>query len=100
MTRNQSRIGIPRDADAPQREYAPDSPDCPVQCYHPAMKRSKPTGKDPTFRGRLLSLAELDLIRQQVEGFDTIDVSDDEMRALIEQRWPDLASKLPPRKTS
>ena len=76
------------------------SPDCPVQCYHPAMKRSKPTGKDPTFRGRLLSLAELDLIRQQVEGFDTIDVSDDEMRALIEQRWPDLASKLPPRKTS
>lgn len=70
--------------------------------YNLAMKRSKPTGKrsDPTFRGRVLSPAELDLIRQQVEGFDSIDVIDDEMRALIESQWPDLASKLPPREPS
>ena len=60
------------------------------------MKRRK----KQTWRGRLLSPAELDLIRRQVEDFDNIDVIDDEMRDLIESQWPDLAAKLPPRKPS
>jgi len=42
-----------------------------------------------------LSKADLKQIRQHVEEFNAID---DEMRALIESQWPDLASKLPPRK--
>src|SRR5262249_49872392 len=62
-----------------------------ARCYHAAMKK-------PTFRGRALSQAELQLIRREVEGFDSIDVIDDEMRALIETQWPDLIAKLPPRK--
>jgi len=56
--------------------------------------------KKPTFRGRVLSRAELDLIRREVEDFDTIDVIDDEMRALIESPWPRLVAKPPPRKPS
>jgi hypothetical protein len=36
--------------------------------------------KKPMFRGRVLSHGELKLIRREVEGFDTIDVIDDEMR--------------------
>ena len=59
------------------------------------MKRQK-----PLFRGRVLSQAELEQIRREVEGFDTIDLIDDEMRELIESQWPDLASKLPPRRPS
>lgn len=59
------------------------------------MKRQK-----PMFRGRVLSQAELDQIRREVAGFDTIDLIDDELRELIERHWPDLASKLPPRKPS
>jgi len=54
--------------------------------------------KKPTFRGRVLSQAELDQIRREVEGFDWIDVIEDEMRALIETQWPDLVAKLPPRR--
>jgi hypothetical protein len=56
--------------------------------------------KKPVFRGRVLSRGELKLIRREVEGFDTIDLIDDEMRELIEREWPDLAVKLPPRKPS
>jgi len=37
--------------------------------------------KKPTFRGRVLSQAELDQIRREVEGFDSINVIDEEMRA-------------------
>jgi hypothetical protein len=57
------------------------------------MARKPPT----TFRGRVLSAAELREIRKQVEEFDSIEAIDDEMRALIEDEWPDLAHKLPPR---
>lgn len=56
--------------------------------------------KKPTFRGRVLSPSELKQIRREIEGFETIDVIDDDMRELIEQQWPDLAGKLPPRKPS
>ena len=54
--------------------------------------------KRSAFRGRVLSQAELHEISKQVEGFDSIDVVDDEMRDLIEREWPDLVAKLPPRR--
>jgi hypothetical protein len=60
------------------------------------------TGK-PTLYGRALSPDELAAIRAHVESFDTIEVIDDDMRALIEGQWPDLVGKLPlrtlPRRT-
>lgn len=51
----------------------------------------------PTLYGRELSDDELVQIRAQVEGFDDITAIDDDMRALIETLWPELAHKLPPK---
>jgi hypothetical protein len=48
--------------------------------------------------GRVLTTAELRRIRQQIEEFDSIEAVDDDMRALIEDQWPELVSKLPPKK--
>jgi hypothetical protein len=50
-----------------------------------------------TFRGRTLSTAELAALRREIESFDNIDVVADEMRELIEQAFPDLIDRLPPR---
>jgi len=46
--------------------------------------------------GRELSEADLEAIRLQLEAFDHVDAVSDEMRALIERRWPLLVAKLPP----
>ena len=43
-----------------------------------------------------LSAEELEQIRRFVEETD-IDVIDDDMRALVEEHWPWLLEKLPPR---
>jgi hypothetical protein len=40
---------------------------------------------------------ELELIRAQIESHDTIEHIDEDMRALIEDQWPDLVAKLPPK---
>jgi hypothetical protein len=45
-----------------------------------------------------LSPKELEQIRRFIEETD-IDVISDEMRALVEKRWPQLVKKLPPRVT-
>jgi hypothetical protein len=45
--------------------------------------------------GRPLEPEELDMIRQQIEGFDTIEVIDPEIRGIVERNWPELLSKLP-----
>ena len=37
------------------------------------------------------------MLRSHIESFDSIDVVADEMRELIEQAFPDLIDKLPPR---
>jgi hypothetical protein len=49
------------------------------------------------FQGRVLSETELANLRRQIEDFDTIEVISDEMRKLIEQTFPDLVHKLPPK---
>jgi hypothetical protein len=51
----------------------------------------------PMLRGRELSEQELELIRAQIESFDSIEHVDDDMRDLIAQQWPHLLDKLPPR---
>jgi hypothetical protein len=52
----------------------------------------------PMLHGRELSAEQLETIRRDIESFDTIDVVDDEMRALIESQWPHLLAKLCPAK--
>jgi len=44
--------------------------------------------------GRLLTERDLQDIRRQLEGFDSISVISNEMRDAIEAEWPDLAAKL------
>jgi hypothetical protein len=55
------------------------------------------TKPKPMLNGRELSEFDLAQIRWQLKELANIDVVSDEMRVLIESRWPDLASKLPPR---
>jgi hypothetical protein len=47
-----------------------------------------------TFQGRELSDDELEVLRQQVESFDSIDEIDPEIRDIIARRWPELLIKL------
>ena len=53
--------------------------------------------RKPTLHGRELWPDDLKAIREQIEVFDTIEHIDDDMRALIEQQWPNLVAKLPVR---
>ena len=48
------------------------------------------------FRGQPLSPEELERIRREIEAFDSIEVVDDELRALVRRNWPHLLAKLPP----
>lgn len=46
--------------------------------------------------GHPLTQEQLDDLRKQIEGFDSISVIDPEIRAIVERNWPDLMPKLPP----
>jgi hypothetical protein len=37
------------------------------------------------------------MVREQIESMDDITAVDDEVRGIVEQNWPHLLSKLPPR---
>jgi hypothetical protein len=54
----------------------------------------------PTLAGRELSKAELKVIRQYLEGADTITGNSDDMRALIAQCWPEQLVKIKPPKNA
>ena len=54
--------------------------------------------KRPTLHGNELSDAQLAHLKIQIESFNTIEDIGDDMRELIETEWPDLASKLPPKR--
>jgi hypothetical protein len=47
--------------------------------------------------GRQLSPEELELIREQIESMDEITAIDDEVHGIVEQNWPHLMGKLPPK---
>ena len=47
-----------------------------------------------------MSEAELEELRKQIEEFDDIQEISDELRALIEKKWPHLVAKLPPKRPS
>jgi hypothetical protein len=46
--------------------------------------------------GRPLAPDELDMIRQQIESFDTIEAIDPAVHAIVKRNWPHLMAKLPP----
>lgn len=46
--------------------------------------------------GRPLEPEELEMIRMQIEAFDTIAAIDPEIRRIVERNWPHLLPKLPP----
>lgn len=46
--------------------------------------------------GRQLEPEELDLIRAQIEEYDTIGKVDPELRGIVARNWPHLLAKLPP----
>jgi len=37
------------------------------------------------------------VVRAEIESFDSIETIEDDMRGLIEDKWPDLVIKLPPK---
>ena len=47
-----------------------------------------------TFHGRELSDEELEVLRQQVDSFESLEEIDPEIREIIRRRWPDLFSRL------
>lgn len=47
-------------------------------------------------RGRPLSPEDLETLRQQIESFDDIGASDEEVRGIVARDWPHLLSTLPP----
>jgi hypothetical protein len=48
--------------------------------------------------GRVMTSADLERLRRELRDFDPIDFISDEMRAVIEDEWPELVHKLPPAK--
>ena len=47
--------------------------------------------------GRETSPEQLEIIRRDLESFNSFDVATDELRALIASQWPHLIAKMPPR---
>lgn len=50
-----------------------------------------------TLHGHPLTADELDELRKQIEGFDSIEAIDPGIRAIVERNWPELVPKLPPK---
>lgn len=48
------------------------------------------------YRGQVLDPDQLEALRLHIESFETIEVIDPELRAIVERNWPDLTAKLPP----
>jgi hypothetical protein len=48
--------------------------------------------------GRVMTSADLERLRKELRDFDPIDFISDEMRAVIEDLWPELLHELPPAK--
>lgn len=46
--------------------------------------------------GRPLEAEDLEMIRAQIEEYDTISKVDPELRGIVARNWPHLLAKLPP----
>ncbi len=61
---------------------------------HPDQTHKAPEPQ-PHTRGEIISLDHLADIRAFIEGCRRIETINDDLRELVESRWPDLVSKLP-----
>jgi hypothetical protein len=50
------------------------------------------------FDGRIIHSAEIERIHKEVLDFERIEAISDPMRELIEDLWPELVTKLPPKR--
>ena len=60
------------------------------------MTKKKSRYESRVFDGRIIHSAEIERIHKEVFDFDRIEASEP-MRELIEDLWPELVSKLPPK---
>ena len=49
------------------------------------------------FQGRVMEQKELEKLHKELLKFDRIEAISDDMRKLIEDLWPELVHKLPPK---
>jgi hypothetical protein len=64
------------------------------------MTKKRRVYKPRVVGGQVMLQADLERLHKymlEIEGVDAISLSD-EMRAVVESEWPELAHKLPPRK--
>jgi hypothetical protein len=61
------------------------------------MKKRR-TYQPRVFEGRVIMPDEIERIHKEVLEFESIEAISDPMRELIEDLWPELVHKLPPKK--
>jgi len=62
------------------------------------MTKKKPRYESRVFDGRIIHSAEIERIHREVLDFERIEAISDPMRELIEDLWPELVTKLPPKR--
>jgi len=62
------------------------------------MTKKKPRYESRVFDGRIIHSAEIERIHKEVLDFERIEAISDPMRELIEDLWPELVTKLPPKR--
>jgi hypothetical protein len=62
------------------------------------MTKKKRRYESRVFDGRIIQSAEIERIHKEVLDFERIEAISEPMRELIEDLWPELVSKLPPKR--
>jgi hypothetical protein len=62
------------------------------------MTKKKRRYESRVFDGRIIHSAEIERIHKEVLDFKKIEAVSDSMRELMEDLWPELVSKLPPKR--
>jgi hypothetical protein len=69
-------------------------PTCPTNAFSSPRRR----GHSHVFDGRIIHSAEIERIHKEVLDFKRIEAISEPMRELIEDLWPELVTKLPPKR--
>jgi hypothetical protein len=62
------------------------------------MTKKKTRYESRVFDGRIIHSADIERIHREVLEFKNIEAVSESMRELIEDLWPELVSKLPPKR--
>jgi hypothetical protein len=62
------------------------------------MKKKRRVYQPRVVDGRIITADEIERIHEEVLEFERIEAVSDQMRELIEDLWPELVHKLPPKK--